>query len=416
MKKNIFIVGVAMLIMVTLFSTQVFGQFTDKGIRVGVAGGVLEGQTKSSNDFAGAARIFARHNITDYIDGDLALTLGQIKGTLYQSDLYLGEYKVLYKPFATDIWDPYVGAGLGLTQFHGNLKMRDRTDAKYTDGIVPYLPIVLGTEYTLSDGLFLDANVNFNYAFSSSIASTWQTGTKLGTGSDAWLGVFVGISYTIAGGGPSEAEKEAARLKAEQEAMQAREVAAAEAKRVQDSINAVAEAEAARIKAAQMAEAQRIQDSTNAVAEAKRIQDSSDAAAAARKLAEKRREPVKLGVVSLKTEVGKSVVLEGVVFKPGKAVISPESEQILLSARQAMDENPKMKAEIRGYTDNVGNAKKNLQLSKAQAESVKAWLVKHGIDKTRITAKGYGDKNPIGSNKTPEGRTKNRRIEFFRIK
>ncbi|MCA2005609.1 MAG: OmpA family protein, partial [Ignavibacterium sp.] len=77
---------------------------------------------------------------------------------------------------------------------------------------------------------------------------------------------------------------------------------------------------------------------------------------------------------------------------------------------------PEIVVEIGGHTDLTGMYKKNIELSQKRANSVKDWLVRHGIDAGRIIAKGYGPDKPIASNDTPEGRQKNRRIEFTRIK
>jgi outer membrane protein OmpA-like peptidoglycan-associated protein len=115
-------------------------------------------------------------------------------------------------------------------------------------------------------------------------------------------------------------------------------------------------------------------------------------------------------------EVGKAIVLEGIVFKSGKSTIEPQSEVTLMDAFNALKENPNVAVEIRGYTDNVGKAAANKKLSLRRAEAVRSWLVKKGIDSMRIGVKGYGPENPIADNTTPEGREKNRRIEFFRTK
>jgi outer membrane protein OmpA-like peptidoglycan-associated protein len=118
----------------------------------------------------------------------------------------------------------------------------------------------------------------------------------------------------------------------------------------------------------------------------------------------------------LKVEVGKAIVLEGIVFATGKSDISPESEANLEKAYNTLEQNPDISVEIRGYTDNVGKKAANMKLSQSRAEAVKAWLVKKGIAADRITAKGFGPDNPIADNKTKEGRAQNRRIEFFRTK
>jgi outer membrane protein OmpA-like peptidoglycan-associated protein len=67
---------------------------------------------------------------------------------------------------------------------------------------------------------------------------------------------------------------------------------------------------------------------------------------------------------------------------------------------------------VEGHTDNVGAAAMNKSLSGRRAASVVDWLVKHGIDKARLSSVGFGMERPIDSNDTPEGRQNNRRVEF----
>ena len=116
----------------------------------------------------------------------------------------------------------------------------------------------------------------------------------------------------------------------------------------------------------------------------------------------------------LKMEKGKALVLDGIVFKTGSAEILPSSEEILNQAYNTLADNPDIKVEIQGYTDNVGNRNYNLKLSQKRAEAVKQWLVDKGIAADRMTAKGYGPENPVGDNSTEAGRQQNRRIEFNR--
>ena len=115
-------------------------------------------------------------------------------------------------------------------------------------------------------------------------------------------------------------------------------------------------------------------------------------------------------------KIGAPVILEGINFESSKAGITSNSEKTLRDILKTLQTYPDIYIEISGYTDNSGSAKLNQKLSQERADSVKDWLISHGIASTRITAKGYGSDKPIVSNKTPEGRAKNRRIEFTRTK
>lgn len=105
-------------------------------------------------------------------------------------------------------------------------------------------------------------------------------------------------------------------------------------------------------------------------------------------------------------------VLIGVNFNLNSAKLKTASYPVLLYAIQILKNEPNMKVQVRGYTDNTGSAEYNLKLSQRRAEAVMNYLVDHGIAKDRLSAKGFGEADPIATNKTPEGRGANRRIEF----
>lgn len=111
-----------------------------------------------------------------------------------------------------------------------------------------------------------------------------------------------------------------------------------------------------------------------------------------------------------------AIILEGITFATGKADIKPESEAKLKEALKTLKTYSSIVVEISGHTDNVGSANSNEKLSQLRAESVKNWLVSKGVDSRRLEAKGYGEATPIADNSTKEGRAKNRRIEFKRIR
>jgi outer membrane protein OmpA-like peptidoglycan-associated protein len=120
---------------------------------------------------------------------------------------------------------------------------------------------------------------------------------------------------------------------------------------------------------------------------------------------------VKLSVA--KAEQGKSFVIENILYNTNSAEIKEESKLILESFADYLKENPNMKVEIQGHTDNVGNPKDNEALSTNRAFSIKQFLEDYKIDGSRIVAKGYGQSKPIADNKTEAGRAKNRRTEFL---
>ena len=109
------------------------------------------------------------------------------------------------------------------------------------------------------------------------------------------------------------------------------------------------------------------------------------------------------------------IVTHGINFDIDKATIKPESMGTLNMIVQVMKNNPDLKFEVDGHTDNTGDAAHNLTLSQQRADAVKEQLVNMGIDASRLTTKGFGDTQPIGDNSTLEGRANNRRVEFVKI-
>lgn len=115
-------------------------------------------------------------------------------------------------------------------------------------------------------------------------------------------------------------------------------------------------------------------------------------------------------------KVGKSIVLEGVTFRTGSAELLPDAVAKLEEVVRTLQQNPEIEVEISGHTDNTGSRQNNIDLSLARADAVKTYLVGRGIDAFRLRVKGYGPDRPVAPNSTAEGRMKNRRIEFTRIK
>lgn len=120
----------------------------------------------------------------------------------------------------------------------------------------------------------------------------------------------------------------------------------------------------------------------------------------------------------LATVVGNQVSLQdNIEFEPGSANILSESDTLLKDIGRAIETLPEGgRVRIEGHTDSVGTNAANRKLGQARAEAVRRWLIERGgIAEERLEAIGIGEESPIASNDTPEGRAKNRRVEFHLV-
>ncbi|MBD3241739.1 MAG: OmpA family protein [Chitinivibrionales bacterium] len=110
-----------------------------------------------------------------------------------------------------------------------------------------------------------------------------------------------------------------------------------------------------------------------------------------------------------------ALILRGVNFETGKAVLTPNSYRLLDDVYASLAEWTEVKLEIQGHTDSQGSNEVNQRLSQRRAEAVRDYLIGKGIDPSRLRAVGYGEVRPIADNTTAAGRAKNRRVELHRI-
>ncbi len=109
-----------------------------------------------------------------------------------------------------------------------------------------------------------------------------------------------------------------------------------------------------------------------------------------------------------------SLILDSsVLFELASDYINELAYPILDKITTFLKENPSIELIISGYTDNIGPGQFNINLSKRRANSVLNYFVKMGLSESRFETAGYGSQKPIASNDTPEGRSKNRRVEFL---
>jgi len=110
--------------------------------------------------------------------------------------------------------------------------------------------------------------------------------------------------------------------------------------------------------------------------------------------------------------VERTIILDNVLFDFDKSNVKPEGAAILDRLVAFMNENKASRVNLAGFTDNIGTEAYNQALSERRVNSVKDYVVKKGIDSSRISGQGFGESKPIADNKTAEGRAKNRRVEI----
>jgi len=116
------------------------------------------------------------------------------------------------------------------------------------------------------------------------------------------------------------------------------------------------------------------------------------------------------------TPAGEAIRLTHLIFSQGKAHIEPESYQELDEVAGMMKDNTKIVIQLEGHTDNLGNPKANLKLSRKRVDAVRKYLVSNGISKNRVKTRAFGGTRLLTNDTSPEGRNANRRVELRILK
>ena len=120
------------------------------------------------------------------------------------------------------------------------------------------------------------------------------------------------------------------------------------------------------------------------------------------------------GCPAIKEGAQKSIdyAAKNILFETGKSTLKTASYKGLNDVVKVLNENPDVKINIDGHTDNTGDVDKNMALSQSRADAVKVYFIKKGIAEDRITSTGHGQDEPVADNATTVGKAKNRRVEL----
>ena len=125
---------------------------------------------------------------------------------------------------------------------------------------------------------------------------------------------------------------------------------------------------------------------------------------------------LKFGPAEMKDALDKDgrISLHGILFDLDKCTLKQKSNKQLQDVLVLLKDNPDLRLEVQGHTDDQGSDDYNMALSQQRSEAVVRYLELFGIESSRLTPKGYGESKPVETNATEEGRAQNRRVELVR--
>ena len=445
--------------LVALLHTPAVAQLREQGFGAGGKLGGMFSATESSQKGKGfVARAFFRHPIAQRLRGELGVEFGELTANNFQTLLVPLDYRLLFSPAATTSWNPYLYAGAGYLYYEYENRPSGAPPRKES-GRTATVPLGVGAQFMLDSKVAMDINGGYNLTFADGI--TASTSLKKGSYWSILVGVMVvgddedtdpdkdGLltkEEKRIGTDPRNPDTDGDRLTDGEEVRrystdplnpdtdedgltdggEVREYATDPLNPDTDGDRLLDGVEVLTYKTNPLkpdTDGDGLTDGDEVLTHKTDPLNPDTDGGSVPDGVEVRRDTNPLNPSddvpkkeSLAVEIGKPIVLEGLVFEFNSSRIRPGSEPVLEGAYAILSENPLIEVEIHGHTDNIGKASYNLKLSQARAGSVRQWLVDRGIDSGRITTKGFGFVRPIAPNDTEEGRQKNRRIEFVRVK
>ncbi len=298
----------------------------------------------------------------------------------------------------------YASVGGGLAGYSPTIKPAGGTETDYkTDGNIQELiiPVGAGIKFRLNDFMNLDLGYTMNFTDGDNL-----DGFKYGTAKDKFSYGYAGLEFALGSrtkpqlqwhNAPAVMYDDLAaqrdRLKAELDAANAN--------------NAKLAADVAKLQTD--SDGDGVSDIFDKCPDTK-AGDKVDGSGCPLPKPEVVKPPVQVIITDDDRRLVRNAI-DNLEFETGKSNIKPKSYASLDEVASLLTRK-NLSLKLAGHTDNTGNRALNMRLSKDRAESVKAYLVGKGVNPSRIEATGYGQDQPIATNKTAAGRQQNRRVEF----
>lgn len=360
-------------------TVQAQSNFEAPRIGFGFAGGAAQGTNDATDRWVLLGRAYVQHNIFgQWLKGQLGGGYTKLQAQNYWAKTAFADYRLLVVPASGEFFFPYIFAGGGVT------KAVYGTGTKYLGAI----PFGVGLMSRLSNSFSWTFNAGYLLSTSDQLDGRSRSNLNLNqltnNRNDGFLffdtGLMVGAGTS--GGGETAAAQRDRIVRTQMELLPEPEDEADEPSSAElDPFAAPAPA-----------------DTTESDLISFMSQATPD---------------TKSALIPIST-AGSRKVWRTISFGFNDSTLSREGAAILQEVAAALKQNPAMRIEIAGHSDDVGSAANNVKISLARANMVKAWLTKMGVDASRLQPTGRGEAEPIADNGTPEGRASNRRVEFLR--
>ena len=364
-------------------------------------------------------RVFLRFEFfTEALETEIGAGFGQLQGfdfdnNLWRTNLIPIDLRLIFSPFDSDVWNPYVYGGVGALYFNIDKPPSDPYfNATENNGWATMFPVGGGFEIGLSNEIILDISGGYTFTLTDNLNGYNNKVRNEDFGYDGYFNLGLGLTF-VHGSGKSDKDVDGLTKRIET-------ALGTDPNNPDTDGDGLKDGEEVRIYKTDPLDADTDNDT---------LTDGEE-------VNQYKTDPLNVdtdgGTVDDFTEVNRGtdpldpeddvikidvpIVLEGITFATGKSDIIPESARVLEGVLKTMTTFPEIIVEVSGHTDDVGSSASNQKLSQRRGDSVREWLILRGVDPNRIFSKGYGEENPIVPNTSKENRRGNRRIEFKRIR